>query len=111
MSRIRIDGWFYKNHEVQGRNIDGEPRFDTIKLDMNVFKYSSRELDTANLEVLSMFRYVGSFFTSKRVQAVMDRDVRGSGVPFFVARKTLMELEKLIADQANIVDEEGEGTL
>jgi hypothetical protein len=120
MSRIRIDGWFYeplevyfgdKDRKYETRVIDSGPRFDTIKLDMSRFKYSCKEVDTDNLEILPMIRYVGGFFTSKRVHAVLHKGVEGSHIPFFIERKELMELSKLISNSLSPPDEKGGGTV
>ena len=105
MSVIKISGWFYYSEEEKDDKnlnyivIDGPLRFDTLKLDMSMFKYSCKEFDTVNLRIIPMIRFVGRLFSLKRVQAVID--VTGSNIPFFVEQKTVIELEKLISNETN----------
>jgi transposase len=103
MTEIRIYGWYYHPKKEKPRDakktIEVPPRFDTLKLDKDLFKYSCREFDVERLEIIPMRRYVGNLLNMKEVQAVVD--VRGSLIPFFIERQKVEALRQLISKYAS----------
>jgi hypothetical protein len=99
-TEIRIYGWFYMPTKVKDpkdakKMVELPPKFDTVMLDKEQFRYSCREFIVENLEIIPMRRFVGNLLNMKEVQAVVD--VTGSFIPFFIEKRKVESLRLLIS--------------
>jgi hypothetical protein len=106
MSSIRIFGWYYHPKKVKDpkdakKMVEFPPKFDKLKLDPEEFKFSCREFEISDLEIIPMRRYIGNFLHNKELQAIIH--LKGSLIPFFIERQKVDALRTLIANNTTTI--------
>ena len=88
MTLITLEGYYCIAKEY--------PDLDRTLLDKTIFKLSARKFKIENLHILGLDRIYGSFISPIPVRGVINTDVKGSLIPFFIERQKAIKLQEII---------------